>query len=233
MDQLFVLQRVSKRLQNVIEGSQKLQVKMFGLLACTSQDAISTYREQLHSPDGDGGLTMFNPLMGISRADARLQLPLFRNFNFKLEWEHEGERTQLCLRSLDPLAGAVEKKLRPHLGGPWRKMAIAKIPLTLRVQVDQDYLESLSLKDEDAVMGRLVDMLSTWYSDKRQRRGHRYKATRAPRYRRGLTLLIDLWTWPIGTRHSIRMMLSSHSQLAIAVCRHKTGTEMTREEAFP
>lgn len=176
---------------------------------------------------------MFNPLMGISRADARLQLPLFRNFNFKLEWEHEGERTQLCLRSLDPLAGAVEKKLRPHLGGPWRKMAIAKIPLTLRVQVDQDYLESLSLKDEDAVMGRLVDMLSTWYSDKRQRRGHRYKATRAPRYRRGLTLLIDLWTWPIGTRHSIRMMLSSHSQLAIAVCRHKTGTEMTREEAFP
>ena len=134
---------------------------------------------------------MFNPLMGIARADTRLQLPLFRHFNFKLEWEKKKGRTQLCLRSLDPLARAVEKKLRPHLGGSWRKMAIAKIPLTLRVQVDDQYLERLSLKDDDAVMGKLVDILSTWYSDNHQRRKHRYKTAQAPRYRRGLTLLID------------------------------------------
>lgn len=136
MEQLFTLQRVSKRLQNVIEGSQKLKVKMFGLLACTSQDVNPSLEQEFQTPYGDGELTLFNPLMGIARADTRLQLPLFRHFNFRLELEQEKSRTQLCLRSLDPLAGAVEKKLRPHLGGSWRKMTIAKVPLTLRVQVD-------------------------------------------------------------------------------------------------
>jgi hypothetical protein len=191
MEHLFVLQRVNKRLQNVIKGSQKLKVKMFGLLACTSQDVIPSLEEEFQASYEDGELTMFNPLMGIARADTRLQLPLFRHFNFKLEWEKRKGRTQLCLRSLDPLAGAVEKKLRPHLGGSWREMAIAKIPLTLRVQVDDQYLERLSLNDDDAVMGKLVDILSTWYSDKHQRHKHRYKTAQAPRYRRGLTLLID------------------------------------------
>ena len=70
-------------------------------------------------------------------------------------------------------------------------MAIAKVPLMLRVQVDSDYLERPSLRGEDAVMGKLVDILSTWYNDKRQRRGHRYKTIPAARYRDGLTLLID------------------------------------------
>ena len=51
--------------------------------------------------------------------------------------------------------------------------------------------ERLSLKGEDAVMGRLVDILSTWYNDKRQRRKHRYKTVPAARYRDGPTLLID------------------------------------------
>jgi hypothetical protein len=148
MEQLFVLQRVSKRLQHGIEGSQKLQVKMFGLLACTSQDAKPSLGEEFQSSYKDGQFTLFNPPMGISRADN-------------------------------------------HLGGSWRKMAIAKVPLTVRVQVDDQYLERLSLKDEDAVMGKLVDILSTWYSDKYQRRRHRYKTAPAPRYRRGLTLLID------------------------------------------
>jgi hypothetical protein len=191
MEQLFVLQRVSKRLQNVIEGSQKLQVKMFGLLACTSQDAKPSLGEEFQSSCEDGQFMLFNPLMGISRADTCLQLPLFHHFDFRLEWEHEKERTQLWLRSINPLAGTVEKKLRPHLGGSWRKMAIAKVPLTLRVQSDDQYLERLSLKDEDAVMGKLVDILSTWYSDKYQRRRHRYKTAPASRYRRGLALLID------------------------------------------
>jgi hypothetical protein len=191
MNQLFVLQRVSKRLQNVIEGSQKLQVKMFGLLACTYQNVNSSYKEELQKSNGEGELMLLNPLMGISRADTRLQLPIFRHFNFQLEWEHEKKRTQLCLRSRDPLAGAVEKKLRPHLGGSWRKMAISKVPLKLRVQVDSHYLESLSLQDEDAVMGKLVDILSTWYSDKYQLRRHRYKKVPASRDRCGLTLLID------------------------------------------
>ena len=137
MDQLFVLQRVSKKLQHVIEGSQKLQVKMFGLLACTSHNVDSSYREELQN-----SMPMFNPLMGISHADARLQLPLFRHLDFRLVSEHGKKRTQLCLRSTDPLGGAVEKKLRPHLGGSWRKMAIAKVPLALRVQVDDRYLKA-------------------------------------------------------------------------------------------
>jgi hypothetical protein len=145
MEQLFVLQRVSKRLQNVIEGSQKLQVKIFGLLACTSQDARPSLGEDFQSSYGDGDFTRFNPLMGISRADTRLQLLLFRHFNFRLEWEYEKERTQLCLRSPHPLGGAIEKKLRPHLAGSWWKMAITKVPLTVRVQVDDQYLKRLSL----------------------------------------------------------------------------------------
>jgi hypothetical protein len=192
MEQLFVLQRVSKRLQNVIEGSKKLQVKMFGLLACTSQNANVSFKEKFEHSTGDGGLALLNPLMGISPADASLQMPLFRHFDFRLEREEDkGGRTQLVLRSIDPLGGALEKKLRPRLGGSWRKMAIAKVPLTLRVQVDSHYLERLSLEGEDAVMGRLVDTLSTWYNDKRQRRGHCYKTVPAARYRDGLTLLID------------------------------------------
>ena len=191
MEQLFILQRVSKRFQNVIQGSQKLQVKMFGLLACTSQNVHVSFKEKFeHSRDD--GLALLNPLMDISRTDDRLQLPLFRHFDFRLEQEEDRRgRTQLVLRSIDPLGGAVEKQLRPRLGGSWRKMAIAKVPLKLRVQVDSEYLERLSLKGEDAVMGRLVDILSTWYNDKRQRRGHRYKTVPAARYRDGLTLLID------------------------------------------
>ena len=85
MEQLFVLQRVSKRLQNVIEGSQKLQVKMFGLLACTSQDANPSLGEAFQMSYEDDDLTIFNPLMGIFRAGTRLQLPLFRHFDFRLE----------------------------------------------------------------------------------------------------------------------------------------------------
>ena len=191
MEQLFILQRVSKRFQNVIQGSQKLQVKMFGLLACTSQNISVSFKEKFeHSRDD--GLALLNPLMDISRTDDRLQLPLFRQFNFRLEQEEDRRgRTQLVLRSIDPLGGAVEKQLRPRLGGSWRKMATAKVPLTLRVRVDSEYLERLSLKGEDAVVGKLVDILSTWYNDKRQRRGHRYKTVPAARYRDGLTLLID------------------------------------------
>lgn len=191
MEQLFVLQRVSKRLQNVIEGSQKLQVKMFGLLACTSQNANMSFKEKFEHSQDDG-LALLNPLMDISRTIDRLQLPLFRYLDFRLEQKEDRRgRTQLVLRCLDPLGGAVGKKLRPRLGGSWRKMAIAKVPLTLRVQVDSDYLEKPSLKGEDAVMGKLVDILSTWYNDKRQRRGHRYKTIPAARYRDGFTLLID------------------------------------------
>ena len=70
-------------------------------------------------------------------------------------------------------------------------MAIAKVPLTLRVQVDHDYLENIFLKDDNAVIGKLVDILNTWYSDNYQRPRHRYKKVPASRYRRGLTLLID------------------------------------------
>ncbi|GAB7322632.1 hypothetical protein MBLNU13_g03541t1 [Cladosporium sp. NU13] len=192
MEQLFVLQRVSKRLQHVIEGSQNLQVKMFGLLACTSQNANVSFKEKFEQSTEDDGPALLNPLMGIPRTNARLQLPLFRDFDFSLEQEEDRRgRTQLLLRSVEPLGGAAEKKLRPRLGGPWSKMAIAKIPLTLRVQVDSHYLERLSLKGEDAAMGKLVDILSLWYNDKRQRRGHRYKTVPAARYRDGLTLLID------------------------------------------
>jgi hypothetical protein len=193
MDQLFVLQRVNKRLQNVIAGSQKLQFKMFGILACTSQNSNSSYKEEIqHCETEDLGPALFNPLMRISRNDTRMQLPKFRHFDFKLTWEEDGEQTQLCLRSTNPLAGAVEKKLRPSLGGTWREMAISRLPLMLRFQVDGHYLQSLTLQDDEAVTGRLVDILSTWYSDKRQRRRHRYKTVPALSRRRGLTLLANV-----------------------------------------
>ena len=147
MKHLFVLQRVSKRLQNVIEGSQKLQVKMFGLLACASQTVNVSFVVKLEQLTGDDGLALLNPLMGISRADTRLQLPLFRHFDFRLEQEDDRRgRTQLVLRSIDPLGGAAEKKLRPRLEGSWRKIAIAKVPLTLRVQVNSHYLKGSLLK---------------------------------------------------------------------------------------
>jgi len=194
MDQLFVLQRVSKRLQNVIAGSQKLQFKMFGMLACTSQNVNSNNKAAIQQWTNEKlGSTFFNPLMGISCADTGMQLPIFRHFDFRLVREEEGERTQLCLRSTFPLAGAVEKKLKPSLGGTWRKMAISKLPLMLRFQSDGGYLQSLTLQDEDAVVGKLVDTLSTWYSDKRQgARHYRYKTVPAVHRRRGLTLLADM-----------------------------------------
>jgi len=194
MDQLFVLQRVSKRLQSVIAGSQKLQFKMFGVLACTSKNINPSFVENIEacSPEHLGS-ALFNPLMGVYPADARIQLPVFRHFDFRITVEQEEGYTQLCLRSTNPLAGTVEKNLRPLLGGSWRKMAISKLPLTLRFQVEGAVLQTLTLQEEDAVMGILVDTLCTWYSDEHQRREHRYKSFIAPSYRRGLTLLADVY----------------------------------------
>jgi hypothetical protein len=54
MDQLFVLQRVSKRLQTVIAGSQKLQIKMFGKLVYSSKDANSGREENISRLLKDG-----------------------------------------------------------------------------------------------------------------------------------------------------------------------------------
>lgn len=179
MEQLFVLKRVSKRLQSVIEGSQKLQVKMFGTLASSCKDAKLSGKEDVEQwLSKDDGSSFFNPLMGISPTEAHIQLPLFRHFDFKLRHESQGDRVQIYLVSADPLAGAVEKKLRPHLGGSRRELKISKAPILLRSQFGGggDTFQSFSLQTEHDVMGDLVDVLSTWYSDQYQykRRGQRY-----------------------------------------------------------
>lgn len=186
MEQLFILKRVSKRLQSVIEGSQKLQVKMFGTLACSCKDAKLSVKEHVEQwLSKDGGSSLFNPMMGISPTDAHMQLPLFRHFDFKLRHESQGDRVQFYLDSSNPLAGAVEKKLRPHLGGSWRELKISKAPLLLRSQFGGDTFGSFSLKTEHATMGDLVDTLSTWYSEKFKRRGLRYTSD-------GFTLLAEV-----------------------------------------
>lgn len=168
MDQLFVLQRVSKRLQNVIEGSQKLQIKMFGTLAYTSKDPKPSWQEEVDKLLAYGGSAMFNPLMAIDPTDTHMQLPMFRHFNFKLLPASPDGRLPMSLISLDPLTGAVEKKLKPHLGGSWENMKIARVSLTLEFEYRGALVHNLSLSGEDASMGKLVEKLSTWYSGMRR-----------------------------------------------------------------
>jgi hypothetical protein len=113
MDQLFVLQRVSKRLQTVIAGSQ---------------------------------------------------MPIFRHFGFELERSEGSELQNTSLVSRHPLAGAVEKKLKPHLGGSWEGLKISRIPLTLGFRYGDTEVPDLSLNGRTAVLGDLVNKLNTWYT---------------------------------------------------------------------
>jgi hypothetical protein len=117
MDQLFALQRVSKRLKTVIGGSQKLQIKMFGRLAHSSKDANPGREENISRLLKDGGSMLFNPLMGVPFTNIHMELPIFRHFGFELERSEGNGLHTISLVSRHPLAGAVEKKLKPHLGG--------------------------------------------------------------------------------------------------------------------
>jgi hypothetical protein len=164
MDQLFVLQRVSKRLQTVIAGSQKLKVKMFGTLAHTSKDAIQGCEKIINQLLKDGDFMLFNPLMGVPFTNIHMGPPIFRHFGFELERSEGHELHKISLVSEHPLAGAVEKKLKPHLGGSWEGLKISRIPLTLGFRYGDTEVPDLSLNGRTAVLGDLVNKLNTWYT---------------------------------------------------------------------
>jgi hypothetical protein len=164
MDQLFVLQRVSKRLQTVIAGSQKLQIKMFGKLAYSSKDANSGREENISRLLKDGGSKLFNPLMGVPFMNINMELPIFRHFGFELERSEGNELHKISLVSQHPLAGAVEKKLKPHLGGSWEGLKISCVPLKLTFRYGGTEVPELSLNGRNAVLRDLVNKLNTWYT---------------------------------------------------------------------
>jgi hypothetical protein len=182
MYQLFVLQHVSKMLKTVIVGSQKLQIKMFGTLAHSSKDANPGREENISRLLKDGGSMLFNPLMGVPFTNIHMELPIFRHFGFELERNEGNELHKLSLVSRHPLAGAVEKKLKSHLGGSWEGLKISCIPLTLDFRYGNTKAPELSLNGGDAVLRDLVNKLNTWYTYMRHQ----------PREMTNATLVADL-----------------------------------------
>lgn len=170
--QRFSLQRVSKGLRDVIEGSQQLKLKMF-LIYDTKEPYPKTREVPNRLLKGDGA-PLFNPLMGILPALNKelVQMPIFRHFDFQLLREMR-EHSHIYLLSSKPLAGIVEKKLKPHLGGSWKKLKICRVPTTLRFCLKSRHLgapgtPALSLTGEDVTIGDLVEWLSAWYSRERR-----------------------------------------------------------------
>lgn len=172
--QLFVLQRVSKGLCNVIEGSQQLKLKMF-LIYDTKETLPSTKVKHHRSVDIDGE-PLFNPLMGIRPFldKAVMQMPIFRHYNFQ-RLRTKRQDSLFYLLSSIPLTGTVEKKLKPPLGGSWQRLKLCRVPTTLRLchrrwDWKPGGCSDISLTRDNITMGDLVETPSAWYSRGRRAR---------------------------------------------------------------
>lgn len=167
--QLSAIQRVSKGLCNVIEGSQQLKLKMF-LIYDIKAPYPSTI-EDLNRLVEDDAAPFFNHLMGFLPAPDKelVQMPIFRHFDFQIP---HGILRDACISlcSRNPLAGAVEKQLKPHLGGSWERLKICRISPTLNFHYKRGTsLEpDFSLDEKNVTMGDLVEALSAWYSQERR-----------------------------------------------------------------
>lgn len=187
MQKLFVLQRVNKKFQDVIEGSPLLRIKMFVDYSSVGATKI---------PADPGGLkhfmnTLTNPITGPIRTsshifvrglsrhsgtlaqegagrsfDAALELLPFRHFDFNLGTDDSG----LYVSSSTLRYGAVEKKLEPRLAGSWRRLKITRVPAKLEfrhirlvIRRDGDPSDTVFEADEHTTMGDLADWLAKWY----------------------------------------------------------------------
>lgn len=168
--QLFVLQRVSKVLYNVIEGSQQLKLKMF--LTYDTKMTYPSTKEDMKNLVKDDGAPLFNPLMGLSPAPGKRleQMYIFSHFDFRIPGVIL-KNTRITLYSKKPLSRRVES-VKPRLGGSWEKLKICRIHPTLQCRHLLGLVSDgpgFSLTGEDVTMGKLVETLSAWYSRERRR----------------------------------------------------------------
>lgn len=192
--QLFVLQRVSKKLLGVIEGSSKLQVKMF--LAHGPDEANSNLKEDMrglasltygiedqyarlprlekefHRLADDTGAPLFNPLIGMSpmrkEAPAVHVLPIFSPFTIAVPVEKQDPCIRFYSSSWPSVSSFLlwKNQQRPRLRGSWKKMKISGVPLVLKFYHGFGKAPAFSLPKE-AVMEDFAERLVTWWLGKR------------------------------------------------------------------